>query len=65
MVTMWMQRALVLNRLGQCRMELVPAHGTRMEPVTSAGRTRNVQYPGYMVPVQEELGSTGPKGCVT
>ena len=55
MVTMLMRIALVLNRLGQCRMELVPAHGTRMEPVTSVGGTRNAQYPGYMVPVQEEV----------
>ena len=44
--------ALVLHRLGHCRLELELALNEQIGPETNW----NVLYPGYMVPAQEEPG---------
>ena len=56
---MW--RAMVLDRLSQCRLE---PEGRRLEPVLARNKTRNVQNPGYIVPAQEDPRSTLPRYVV-
>ena len=56
---MW--RALALHRLSQYRLELVLVWNKQTGTSNSVGRTMNVWYPEYLMPVCEETESILPK----